>query len=145
MQPEPLITDITNVIRLAVAPVFLLTAIGTFISVLTQRLGRVVDRSRWLEQHLSGDADHDAPLHRELCLLSRRMGWTQAAIVLAALSALSVCLLIACAFIGAFVSVDLSKTLGVLFILAMLALIACLLVFLREIFLSVRYSRETMR
>ena len=35
--------DIARVIQLAVAPVFLLTAIGTIINVLVQRLGRSID------------------------------------------------------------------------------------------------------
>lgn len=37
---ESHITDITRVIQLAIAPVFLLTAIGTLIAVLNVRLGR---------------------------------------------------------------------------------------------------------
>ena len=40
------ITDITHVIQLAVAPVFLLTAVGTIITALTNRLGRAIDRRR---------------------------------------------------------------------------------------------------
>ena len=39
----------TRVIQLAVAPVFLLTAIGTIITALANRLGRAVDRRRILE------------------------------------------------------------------------------------------------
>ena len=45
--------DITRAIQLAVAPVFLLTAIGTLINALTGRLGRAVDRRRKLEELLS--------------------------------------------------------------------------------------------
>lgn len=39
---ETHISDITRVIQLAVAPVFLLTAIGTFITALNNRLARAV-------------------------------------------------------------------------------------------------------
>ena len=49
---ESHIADITRVIQLAVAPVFLLTAIGTIISALNIRLGRVVDRRRVLNERL---------------------------------------------------------------------------------------------
>ncbi|MBS1212556.1 MAG: hypothetical protein H6R26_1173 [Proteobacteria bacterium] len=144
MQSETLVTDITHVIQLAVAPVFLLTAIGTLIAILTARLGRVIDRSRWLEQRINGVEERDETIHTELRLLAVRMRYAHAAIALAVISALLVCLLISYAFIGAFVSIDLTRFLGALFVLAMLALIGCLLLFLREIFLAVRYTRQTM-
>jgi len=43
---ESHLTDITHVIQLAVAPVFLLTAIATLINALNIRLGRGIDRRR---------------------------------------------------------------------------------------------------
>ena len=49
------------------------------------------------------------------------------------------------AFLGAFVRADLSYTIGAMFIFAMLALIACLLFFLREIFLAVSAPRHVPR
>ena len=41
--------DIGHIIQLSVAPVFLLTGVGTNLMVLTNRLGRITDRSRVLE------------------------------------------------------------------------------------------------
>jgi hypothetical protein len=61
------------------------------------------------------------------------------------ISGLFVCLLIAGAFLGAFVRVDLSYTIGAMFVFAVLALIACLLLFLREIFLAVSTPRYVPR
>ena len=40
--------DVTHVIQLAIAPVFLLTAVGTMLNVLVSRLSRSVDRRRVL-------------------------------------------------------------------------------------------------
>src|SRR6266513_2932892 len=117
----PHVPAISGVIQLAVAPVFLLTAIGTLIAALNIRLGRAVDRRRALEELLP------------------RMNSVEA------LSALFVCLLIAGAFLGAFVRVDVSYTIGSLFVCAMFALILCLLLFLREIFLAVSTPRYTPR
>ena len=53
MNPEPLLTDITHTIQLAIAPVFLLTAVGTTLSVFSQRLARIVDRARRVEAMLA--------------------------------------------------------------------------------------------
>jgi hypothetical protein len=49
------------------------------------------------------------------------------------------------AFVDAFLADNLSNVLGLLFILALLALIASLIVFLREIFLGVSTAELTRR
>jgi len=140
------IGDIAHVIQLAIAPVFLLTGVGTLLAVLSNRLGRAVDRSRVVENLLPGLAgDALALAQEELALLSRRTQLIYASIVLAVGCALFVCLLIAVAFIDAFLAVNLAQTIGALFVLAMLALVACLVVFLREIFLAVTSARGAMR
>jgi len=139
---EPHIADITQVIQLAIAPVFLLTAVGTLIAVLTNRLGRAVDRSRVLEDQLpSLQATDGGAVRAELRLLARRIRLVYLAISLAVLSALFICLLIAAAFAGAFIATDLTRLVAVLFVLAILALTGSLVVFLREIFLAVTSAR----
>jgi hypothetical protein len=140
---EPHIPEITNVIQLAVAPVFMLTAVGTIIAALGVRLGRAVDRRRVLEHGLqaqAGGQNDDA--RAELAQIARRIRYVYLSIVFSVLSGLFVCLLIAGAFIGAFVAMDLTRTMAALFVLAMLCLIVCLLLFLREIFLAVSTPRH---
>jgi hypothetical protein len=146
MNPLTSVGDIAHVIQLAIAPVFLLTGVGTLLAVLSGRLGRAVDRSRVVEKmlpELAGEAL--ARAHGELSLLSQRTQLIYKAIVLAVACALFICLLIAVAFIDAFLAASLAKFIGVLFVLAMLALIGSLAVFLREIFLAVNSARRTMR
>jgi len=140
------VIDVARLIQLAIAPVFLLTAVGTMIGVLSTRLGRAVDRSRALEDRLRQMQPEGQKLAREeLALLSRRVRLVYGAIVLAVICALFVGLLIAVAFVDAFIEVDLSKFIGLLFIGAMVAFIFSLLVFLREIFLAVTSARDHMR
>jgi hypothetical protein len=140
------VIDVARLIQLAVAPVFLLTAVGTIIGVLSNRLGRVVDRSRLLEDRLRQLQPEGQRIAREeLSLLSRRVRLVYGAMVLAVLCALFVGLLIAVAFVDAFIELDLSKFIGLLFIAAMLAFILSLMVFLREIFLAVTSARDQMR
>jgi hypothetical protein len=143
---EPHVSDITHVIQLAVAPVFLLTAVGTLLAVLTNRLARVVDRSRVLEEQIGPLEGELLQLARqELQVLARRIRLIYAAIALAVVCAIFVCLLIAAAFLGAFVAADLSRVLGALFVMAMLALVAALTIFLREIFLAVTSASRAIR
>jgi len=44
--------EVGHIIQLAIAPVFLLTGVGTNLLVLTNRLARIIDRSRMLEEKL---------------------------------------------------------------------------------------------
>jgi hypothetical protein len=140
------VPEISGVIQLVVAPVFLLTAVGTVIAALNIRLGRAVDRRRELEAMLPRMNPTELPSAREeLHTIARRMRDVYLSILFAVVSALFVCLLISTAFLGAFVQTDLSYTIGSLFVFAMFALIICLLLFLREIFLAVSTPRYIPR
>jgi len=137
--------DIARVIQLAIAPVFLLTAIATIINVLIARLARAVDRRRILEEHLPEyDERRRAPAARELGMLNRRITLVIWAAALAVLSALFICVLIGTAFVGAIVNLDLARTLAFLFIAAVVALTLCLMVFLREITIAAASARQTV-
>ena len=145
MGVEPHIAGITHAIQLAIAPVFLLTAIGTIINALTGRLARAVDRRRVIEDTLDaleGEA-RDEKL-RELSILARRIVLVLWSIGLAVLSALLVCLLIGTAFAAAFTSLDLSRPVALLFIASVVALTACLLLFMREVFLAALSVHHTV-
>ena len=75
--------DIGHIIQLSVAPVFLLTGVGTNLMVLTNRLGRITDRSRVLEDKLrTVDPVHHADLKAELVTLYPRAHLINRAIVL---------------------------------------------------------------
>ena len=134
--------DITRAIQLAVAPVFLLTAIGTLINALMGRLGRAVDRRRKLEDLLRAfEGETRESMNRELAVLAERIKLVLWAMASAVLSALLVCVLIGTAFLGAFVALDLSRPVAVLFVMAIGALTLCLLAFLREVFLATMADR----
>lgn len=140
------VPEIAGVIQLAIAPVFLLTAIGTLIAALNIRLGRAVDRRRSLERLLPRlpAAEVDAA-RAELDTIALRIRYVYLSILFAVVSALFVCLLIAGAFLGAFVRTDLSSAIGILFVAAVVAMVVCLMLFLREIFLAVSTPRHVPR
>lgn len=124
------VPTVAHVIQLAVAPVFLLTGIGAILSVLSSRLGRVVDRFRVL--HLM--AEEERAIHTlEMQNLQSRSKWIHWSITLCIVCALLVCIVIAALFIGSELGKDPSGVIAVLFTTAMLALILGLVCFLREI------------
>jgi len=144
LNTAPLV-DIGHVIQLAIAPVFLLTAIGTILNVLTGRLGRAVDRRRVLAVallKLEGDIADLAK--RELEYEQRRIRLMYNAISMAVFAALLVAALISLAFIDPFVQLDFTKLIALLFILAMVALVGSLAILLREIFYSVNSPRAPL-
>ena len=146
MPLSPHLPEIAGTIQLAIAPVFMLTALGTVINALNLRLGRAVDRRRELEERLREMPQDELPsAYEELATIARRIQFVYLSIVFAVISALFVALLIAGAFLGAFVRTDLSFMIAGMFICAMLALIVCLLLFLKEIFLAVSTPRHVPR
>ena len=136
------IADVSRLIQLAIAPVFLLTGVATLLGVLSSRLGRTIDRGRVLEALLTGtDAERLARMHDELAVLSRRAKIIYRAISLGVITALLICSVIASLFLSAFTRVDVTLVVAALFIAAMAALITALLLFLREVFLATRVLR----
>jgi hypothetical protein len=129
--------EVAHVIQLSVAPVFLLTAIGTMLGVMTNRLGRVIDRARVLEARAEAAPAEGIPLlHAYLATLSRRADLIGHAITLCTCTAVLVCTVIALLFLGDYLRYDMAVPVALLFILAMLLLVAGLINFLREIFIA---------
>lgn len=134
--------DVAHVIQLAVAPVFLLTAAGTLLNVLSTRLARIVDRARVLVDRLPNlDTPRKEAAQHELGLLDARRKLVNMAITFATAAALFVCLLIAFAFTAAMLKLQGSLLVAILFVLAMFGFIGALVLFLREIVLAVSSTR----
>lgn len=135
--PTDQIGSIAHAIQLAIAPVFLLTGISGLLGVMANRLGRVIDRARVLEQlWLSADAATQAKVHAEIDSLERRRRVCSWSINWSTAAALLVCLVIVTLFAEEFVAANLTLLAGALFVSAMLALICGLSCFLREVYLA---------
>jgi hypothetical protein len=141
MLPETPIAGLAHAIQLAVAPVFLLSGIAGLLGVLTNRLARVIDRSRQLE----GIAAVDQYVSAELRVLRVRVTHINRAITLCTYAALLVAGVVGTLFLGAFAEVDLARVIATAFVVAMLALIAGLSSFLREIHVATKHYREDAR
>lgn len=134
--------NIVHVIQLAVAPVFLLSGVGVILTVLTNRLARIIDRARLLEDRLhERPAEQHAEMEREMKLLSHRARMINVALTLSTSCALLVCVVIALLFVGSALKIDFDVAISVMFVTAMLALVGSLTIFLREIFLGTAQLR----
>jgi len=143
---ESRIADITHVIQLSVAPAFLLVAIGSLITILSARLGRIVDRWRVLQDRLGSlTGGPAAALTQELAVLTQRGSLIYFAILSAVLGALLVCLVVAGAFLGALLEVKLAEGVAGLFILAMITMVVSWSLLLREVYLAIRIGTRPRR
>jgi hypothetical protein len=129
------IQGVSVAIRDAVAPVFLLTGIGSILSVIVNRLGRSVDRARFLN---GMTVEQRKNYSEELSIIRKRTTWIRRSIALITLAALSVCTSIASLFIEVKLGLNMPGFVSIAFITAMLFLIFGLLCFLREIVLASR-------
>jgi Protein of unknown function (DUF2721) len=135
--------DIAHLIQIALTPIFLISAIGVTLNVLTSRLARIVDRARAMEDILRrpDHTDDGRDLHGALDVLARRARYINAGITLITLSALFIALVVVMLFVNAFLRWDLSEFIACMFILSMLSLAAALSAFLIE----VRIATKTLR
>ena len=140
----PQAADVAHLIQVALTPIFLISAIGVTLNVLTSRLARIVDRARAMENELCRP-DYQAAggrdLHAALGVLARRAHYINAAITLITLSALFIALVVVMLFVNAFAHWELSAFIAIMFILSMLSLAAALTSFLIE----VRIATTTLR
>lgn len=136
---------LADTIQLAITPVFLLTAIGAFLAVMTTRLGRVIDRARALEEKV-GAGLPDARTRAELVSLDRRIRLANRAVSLSVASALLLCLLIAFLFLWRLqpkliAPLQPNNALPLLFIAVLALLTASLFAFLLEVRVALRTVR----
>ena len=131
--PNLSVSTVAEIVRLAVAPVFLLSGIASFVNVCTSRLSRIVDRSRQLEPILlaSRGREHDRWLG-ELHVLDRRMGLVSWAISLSVLSAALICAVVVLLFTASLSSLHVATAIALLFIGSMIAIGIAFAIFLIE-------------
>jgi len=135
------VTTIAHAIQLAVAPVFLLTGVASILSVLTNRLGRITDRSRYLHSASLVAVETDQSVQVELNSLKQRARLIHRAIGLCTTCLLLICSVVAVLFLGSFATLNIAVVIATLFITAMICLIAALLNFICEIYLATVHVR----
>jgi len=128
------VMGLAKAIQLSVAPVFLLTAIAGVLGVISNRLARVLDRAREIQGPAMDSQD--------MQLLRRRMGLLSRAIESVTITGVLVSAVVAVTFISAITVVDLAPIVVPLFVVAMLALIAGLLLLLLDTRLASRMMRR---
>jgi len=119
----------------------LLTGVAAILSVLTNRLGRIIDRSRFLHSGSLPTVNINQAILAELKSLRQRARLIHWAIGLCTTCLLLICSVVAVLFLGAFFALDMELVIASLFIAAMFCLIIALLNFICEIYLATAHIR----
>lgn len=129
--------EIVPILQIAVGPVILISGVGLLLLSMTNRFGRIIDRSRQLGLALrSAPQEERAVLVKQVELLSRRAGLLRRAVFEAGVSLLCAAALVMTIFCVALLGLNLVVLIGVLFIACLIALILSLVAFLQDMNLS---------
>jgi len=135
--------NVAKLIQLALGPVFLISGVGITLSMLTQRLARIVDRARKLESDRD-ETTHEkklANIDEELKVIFRRARHINAAIALSTASALFTTLVVTLLFASEFVPLAVGVVIAILFVASMGCLSTAFLVFLLEVRIATKALR----
>jgi hypothetical protein len=125
------VTQLTQIIVQITAPTFLLAAVAAFISVLLNRMNRVIDRSQLLNS--IGEEDTlRAKLKGDIPRLKRRAVILNRAILFSTISAIVTSVLVIAAFVQAFFHVQHEYGVALLFIVALAFFTGALIDLARE-------------
>jgi len=125
------------VIQASTTPVILISGMGLLLLTMTNRMGRLIDRTRIYAAKLREAAPAEQrDLEIQLELTWRRAKIVRMSLTFATSSMLMSAGLIIAIFAGTMLGVDLNAAILMLFLGAILLLIAALVAFLRDIFLS---------
>ena len=127
---------------LALAPVFVLVAIGNIMNILTNRLARMVDRSRHLQMLHAGTkgSEHDTVVI-EMRHVDQRIAYIGRALLLLVLSGLGVGSTVGALFFSELAATDLRLLTAGTFLLAIALLMGALVLLLLETRLAARTLR----
>ncbi len=135
--------QLADIVRDATAPAFLLMAVGMQMRVLQNRMTRIVERSQMLQA--LAPAERSPEVRHELEVLGKRARSMQRAILLSCMAAVFVAALVGSLFLDNVIAVQLSSLVAGLFTAAMACMVLSYLLFLDEIFLSIRKLKLTIR
>jgi hypothetical protein len=128
---------VAHIIQVSLSPIFLLTALGTLLSVFSLRLARVADKVDSIAEATKGaSADEARVLSLQLMHFRRRSHALDIAIVLAAVGGAATCASVLTLYVGSLRDTSAATVLFALFGLAILCAIGAIIAFTVEMLLS---------
>jgi hypothetical protein len=129
--------SLVPLIQLSITPVILISGLGGLMIAVTNRLGRIVDRTRNLAGQMRTAGPEDRThLEQQIAIMYRRARLMRLSVTLTAASMLVSGLLIMVIFVSALADVHIPTVIVGCFATSVLLLVASLIAFIRDIFVS---------
>lgn len=143
MQIDLQTENVAKLIQLALGPVFLISGVGITLSMLTNRLARIVDRARTLEGQRDDTQNEKklAIIDADLRVIFRRARYINSAIALSTTSAFLTALVVTLLFASEFTPLGVGGPIAVMFVAAMVCLSVAFLMFLIEVRIAIKALR----
>ncbi len=126
--------ELVPILQTSIGPMILISGLGLLFLTMTNRLGRVIDRSRSLLDNLeSYPESYILRINQEVAILWKRARYIRTSILLACMTCIGASWLIIMLFLSALVNLDLPLLLSGIFIFSMLCLSFSLLFFFIDV------------
>jgi Protein of unknown function (DUF2721) len=137
------VTELLPILQSSIGPVILISGVGLLLLTLTNRFGRMLDRTRQLNQELAGRpaGDKAGPLRLQIGILLRRAGILRLSITLGAITVLCAAVLMLLLFLAVWLRLELAGLIASVFCLALLCLIGSMIAFIRDMNLALHAVR----
>lgn len=138
------LTQLIPILQLAIGPVILISGVGLLLLTMTNRFGRLLDRSRLLNRERP-PAELVEAVQEQIVILHRRAAILRLAIILGATTVLLVAVLILVLFVTALFQIEAGWLIVALFSLSQVALIGSMAAFIRDMNLSLQAIRLELK
>jgi len=137
------LTQLLPILQFSIAPVILISGVGLLLLTLTNRFGRMVDRTRQLNQEMGTNpaADKVTALRTQIEILMRRAGILRLSISLGAGTVLLAAVLMLLLFLSAWLQLELSGLIVAVFCVALFCLIGSMVAFICDMNLALAAVR----
>jgi len=146
---EPdMVNSVSHLIKLAVAPAFLLASVGGLLGVFSGRLSRIIERFDKIDALLVSSRESNRnkikvdKLNKQRRYLEKRADNMNLSILFATATGILIAFSIITIFMSAFFVFDGSLYIAILFVTGMLSLVTALSLFLREIFMATKFLKR---
>lgn len=137
--------QLVPILQLAIGPVILISGVGLLLLTMTNRFGRVLDRSRLLNREATSGPADAAAVRGQIEILHQRAGILRLAVILGAMTVLFVAVMILVLFVAALREIEAGRWIVTLFSLSLVALIGSMIAFIHDTNLSLAAIRLELK
>ena len=140
------IQHLIQLLQSSISPIVLISGVGLLLLSFTNRLGRVIDRARFLVKELVEDNKDNIEIkEKQISILYKRSKILQTSITAISVTILLASLMILLLFLGYFTKINIEPFFLVLFIIAIFRLILSIIVFLLDVALALKALKFQIR